>query len=319
MFSYTKLALIPALIVGLILSILPVGCSSSGPPKFEKPPVRVVCTTTIVGDIVNRVGGDRVQVELLMGPGIDPHTYKPLPHDRAKLEKAHLVFFNGLHLEGKMVDLLEKNKDKFRAFAVTRDIDPKLLRAAEIDGGHNDPHVWFDVMLWSKTVAVVRDELSALDAGGADLYRANADAYLKELEALDQEVRAKANTLPKEKRILVTSHDAFGYFGRAYGFEVRGLQGVSTASETGTKDVQELAAFLGKNKVSAVFTETSVPSGGLQALLDAVKKDYKHDVKLVGGDDALYSDALGEPGSSGGTYPGMIRHNITVIVDALAR
>jgi manganese/zinc/iron transport system substrate-binding protein len=313
MFPRIGLVVISALLLGLF------GCSSSGPPKFEKPPVRVLCTTTIVGDVVKRVGGDRVEVELLMGAGVDPHTYKPEPADRAKMEKAHLVFFNGLHLEGKMVDLLEKSKDKFRAFAVTRDIDPSLLRTAEIDGGHHDPHVWFDVMLWSKTINVVRDELSKLDPAGTDLYKANAEAYRKELEALDAEVRAKINTLPKEKRILVTSHDAFGYFGRAYGFEVRGLQGVSTASEPSTKDVQEVAAYLGKNRVSAVFTETSVPTEGLKALLDTVKKDAKFEVKLIGGDDALYSDALGDAGTPGGTYAGMIRHNVTVIVDALAK
>ncbi len=281
--------------------------------------MRVVCTTTIVADVVKRVGGDRVLVDMLMGPGIDPHNYKPLPSDRARLEGAHLVFFNGLHLEGKMVDLLEKSEGRYRAFAVTRTIDPALLRSAEIDGGHHDPHVWFDVKLWSQTIGVVRDELSALDPEGAAYYQQNAAAYLAELEALDAEVRSLLNTIPKEKRILVTSHDAFGYFGRAYDFDVRGLQGVSTASETGTKGRQELAAFLGTHKVPAVFTETSVPSDGLKAVLDTVQADHGHSIKLIGGEQALYSDALGEANSAGGTYRGMILHNANVIVDALTK
>jgi manganese/zinc/iron transport system substrate-binding protein len=297
-----------------------VGCSGGGPPPFEGPPVRAVCTTTIVADVVWKVGAKRVWVETLMGAGVDPHRYLPTAGDRAKLESAHIVFFNGLHLEGKMVDTFEKSHGRMRAVAVTNTIDRGSLRKAEIDGGgEHDPHVWFDVRLWMKTVECVRDELTSLDPAGAADYRANADAYLKELDELDAEIRKTLDRVPLERRVLVTSHDAFGYFGRAYGFEVKGLQGVSTASETGTKGRQELAAFLGKNKVPAVFTETSVPQEGLKAVLDTVRSDWKHEVKLIGGDDALYSDALGEPGSPGASYAGMIRHNAGVIVGALSK
>jgi manganese/zinc/iron transport system substrate-binding protein len=315
----SRIVVVAALAAGAGLALT--GCSSSdGPPPFEGPPVRVVCTTTIVADVVQRVGGERVNVQTLMGPGVDPHRYLPTAGDKLKLEQAHLVFFNGLHLEGKMVDTFEKAKGRFRAFAITRDIDRSELRPAEVDGsGEFDPHVWFDVRLWMKTVNCVRDELTVLDGAGAEVYARNAAAYLKELDALDKEVREKLSTVPKEKRVLVTSHDAFGYFGRAYGFEVRGLQGVSTASETGTRDRQELAAFLGKNRIPAVFTETSVPAEGLKAVLDTVGSDWKYEVKLVGGDDALYSDALGKPSEPGGTYPGMVRHNVNVIVGALTR
>ena len=301
-----------------LASLALVGCSSSGPPAFDGPPVRVTCTTTIVADLVQRVGGDRVTVQTIMGAGVDPHRYQPLPSDIQKLESAHLVFFSGLHLEGKMTDTFEKSTGRIRGFAVTRGIPHDSLRQAEPGSeAQHDPHVWFDVKLWMKSVDCVREELSNLDPGGAEMYRRNAEAYLMELEALDVEIRAKLLTVPTGKRVVVTSHDAFGYFGRAYGYEVRGLQGVSTASETGTTDVQNLAKFLGESRIPAVFTETSTPEGGLKAVLDVCRRDYKHDVKLIGGEAALFSDALGEPGSPGGTYPGMIRHNVNVIVEAL--
>jgi manganese/zinc/iron transport system substrate-binding protein len=268
---------------------------------------------------VNRVGGDRVSVETLMGAGVDPHRYQPTAGDRKKIESAHLVFFNGLHLEGKMTDTFEKDRKRIRGYAVTEAIDKAQLRHANVDGGEHDPHVWFDVLLWSKCVGPVKDALIALDPAGKDTYEKNAAAYLKELESLDKEVRAEVAKLPEAKRKLVTSHDAFGYFGRAYGFEVKGLQGVSTASESGTKDVKELVDYLGNNKIPAVFTETSVPEAGLKTVLDACQRDYKHTVKLIGGDEALYSDALGEPNTPGATYVGMIRHNVKVIVDALSK
>ncbi|MBA4062275.1 MAG: manganese transporter [Isosphaera sp.] len=297
-----------------------VGCNGrDGPPAFDGPPVRVTCTTTIVADAVQRVGGDRVRVDTLMGPGVDPHKYIPFPSDRRKLDDAHLVFYSGLHLEGKMADLFEKNKDRWRAHAVAGGIDPAKLLNADADGGEHDPHVWFDVQLWKYAVEAVRDGLAGLDPPGADTYRANAAAYLKELDALDADIRKQLATVPADRRVLVTSHDAFGYFGRAYGFEVVGLQGVSTASEVGTARRAELAKLLGDKRVPAVFTETSVPDDGLKAVLDDVRKSYGHEVKLVGGDDALYSDALGGPGSPGATYPGMVRHNVGVIVAALSR
>jgi manganese/zinc/iron transport system substrate-binding protein len=297
-----------------------VGCNGpSGPPKFDGPPVRVTCTTTIVADVVKRVGGDRVQVETLMGAGVDPHKYIPENSDRKKLDAAHLVFYSGLHLEGKMADLFEKNGDRWRAHAVTKAVDHAKLISADVDGGEHDPHVWFDVKLWSETVGTVREALVALDPQGARLYGENAEKYLLELALLDNEIREKLAKVPKEKRVLVTSHDAFSYFGRAYDFEVIGLQGVSTASETGTAQRDRLANVIGQRRIPAVFAETSVVDEGLRAVLDDVRKKYKHDVKLVGGDEALYSDALGPPDSPGGTYPGMIRHNVKVIVEALSK
>jgi manganese/zinc/iron transport system substrate-binding protein len=307
---------LPAAFLVALVSLT--GCRN-GPPEFTAPPVRVVCTTTMIADAVKRVGGDRVAVEALMGPGVDPHRYQPEPKDRKRIESAHLVFFNGLHLEGKMTDTFEKSRGRIRGHAVTDAIDPSLLLAADVDGGEHDPHVWFDVTLWMKCVGSVRDTLVKFDPAGAEVYERNATAYLKELDALDREVRAELAKVPSEKRVLVTSHDAFGYFGRAYGFQVMGLQGVSTASETGIKDRKVLSDTLAQKKIPAVFTETSVPDEGLKAVLDTCQTDHGHTVRLVGGGEALYSDALGEPGSPGETYPGMIRHNVSVIVRSLTK
>lgn len=309
-----------ALALASLTAIASAGCSGRGtPPKFEALPVRVVCTTTIVADLVSQVGGDRVAVQALMGPGKDPHTYISGAGDRRKLDEAHLVFFSGLHLEGKMADLFEKNKQRWRAHAVTDGIDRARLLHAEVDGGEHDPHVWFNVPLWSGTIDTVAHALGAVDPEGRAHYERNAASYREELARLDAEIRQTLGRVPKERRILVTSHDAFRYFGQEYGFQVVGLQGVSTAGELGTPQRDRLAHLIGQQKIPAVFTETSVPTDGLRAVLDDVHVKFQHAVKLIGGDDALYSDALGAPGAPGGTYSGMIRHNAKVIAEALAK
>ena len=296
------------------------GCSN-GPGAAADGKLDVVTTTTMIADAVRAIGGDHVRVEPLMGPGVDPHRYTPSPGDLGRLSSAGLVFYNGLHLEGKMTDVLEHADDGAgRVIAVTRGLNPGTdLRS--VGGGElaHDPHVWFDVALWARCVDVVRDALIAADPTHADAYRANAARYAEDLTALDAEVRAKVASLPEGRRILVTSHDAFGYFGAAYGLEVHGLQGVSTAAEVPLSEVQGLAKFLGDRRVPAVFGETSVPPKGLQKVLDAVRSEYGLDVRLIGGDDALYSDALGPAGSPGETYTGMVRHNVSVIVGALGR
>lgn len=253
-----------------------------------------------------------------MGPGTDPHRYQPSAGDLGRLSSAKLVLFNGLHLEGKMTEHLE-HAPGGRAVAVTRDLPNEKLLSADVDGGAHDPHVWFDVALWKACVGTVRDAMAEKFPEHADAFRANAAKYLGELDALDREVKEKAGKLTKEQRVLVTSHDAFGYFSRAYGFEVQGLQGVSTGAESGTARVSELARFIADRKVPALFTETSVPERGLQQVLDAVTKQHRWEVKLVGDAEALYSDSLGEPGTSGGTYIGTVRHNIDVIVKHLSK
>lgn len=301
-----------------VLTVL-LGCS--GPDSLvDTGPIPVVATTGMIADAVRNIGGEHVQVDTLMGPGVDPHRYTPTPGDLSRLTAARLVVYNGLHLEGKMTDVLAQSGGSTHTLAVTSRLDPTTdLRAAEADGLTHDPHVWFDVALWSRCVETIRDALIALDPDHADDFRANCTRYQQQLAELDAEVRQKAESIPPTRRILVTSHDAFGYFGRAYGFEVHGLQGVSTAAETPLSEVQELARFLGTRQIAAVFGETSVPPKGLQKVLDTVQAEYNRAVQLIGGDDALYSDALGPVGSAGETYIGMVRHNITVITDALNR
>jgi manganese/zinc/iron transport system substrate-binding protein len=300
----TRRALLPLLIVPLV------GCSGSVPAD-GKP--TVVATTGMIADLARNVGGDDVHVEGLMGPGVDPHRYQPTPGDLSKLSRATVILVNGLHLEGKMAEVLERYQN---AVPVTRGLAEADLRAGE-DGAAHDPHVWFDPVLWAKCVDAVRDALTAADPAHADGYRDRAAVYRAEVLAEHDRLAKLLADIPAGRRTLVTSHDAFGYFGARYGIRVRGLQGVSTAAETSLKDRQELAQFLGQNRIPAVFAETSVPPTGLKAVLETVRSQYGHEVRLLGDESALYSDALGPPGSSGETYLGMIRHNAGVIAAGL--
>src|SRR5262245_46386399 len=243
--------------------------SGCGPSEGGSGKLRVVVTTTLVADAVRQVGGEYVEVESLMAAGVDPHKYTPTAGDLGKLSQAQLVLYSGLHLEGKMADVLEKPViGRARGAAVTATLDKKKLRFP--DGGHEpDPHVWFDVKLWTTCVECVRDELCKSDPAHAADFRANAERHLKELADLDAEVHRKISSIPSEKRVLVTCHDAFAYFGAAYGIEVQGLQGISTAGELSLEEVRRLANVIGRRRIPVVFAETSVPDKGLKAVLDA--------------------------------------------------
>lgn len=308
--------------LGIVLAVWLVGvtgCSGrfSPPSAEERSKVRVVCTTTIVADLVQQVGGERVQVETLMGPGVDPHKYIAGIGDIRKLQSAQAVFIHGLHLEGKMADLLERNRQQWRVHAVTDPLPREQLLPAEEDAAVYDPHVWFDVLLWAQTVEGVRRVLCEMDPQGEAYYAQRAAAYREQLQQLDREVRQELARVPPARRVLITAHDAFRYFGRAYGWEVIGLQGVSTASEVGTQQRERLARLIVERAIPAVFTETSVPPEGLQAVLDDVRRKQGPLVRLISDQDALYSDALGPADSPAGTYVGMIRHNVRVLVRAL--
>lgn len=300
------------LLFSVAFATLACGCE---PRETQTSRFRVVTTTTLIADAARRVGGEFVEVDCLMGPGIDPHRYTPTPGDLRKLTSAGLILYHGLHLEGKLDDVLAR-AGSGKAVAVAERLSPGKLIEADGDGPH-DPHVWMDPLLWIEVVNAVRDALAAAMPQHAEAIAENARRFAEEIAALHVESQRQIEQLPPARRILVTSHDAFAYFGRAYGFEVRGLLGVSTVAESSTRDVQDLADFLGRNRVPAVFAETSVPPKGLQTVLDIVRKQHKHTVTLVGGEHALYSDALGPPGSPGETYLNMFRHNVATIVNAL--
>ena len=305
--------------VALLAALLAVA-SGCGPVAEQarntldpREPIRVVTTIGMIADAVERVGDERVEVEGLMGPGVDPHLYKASEGDVRRLERADVVFYGGLHLEAKMADVLERIGDRRITQAVTDGI-PRSRLIGDGAGGH-DPHVWFDVGLWSLAVEQVRDTLAEADPEHAALYRRNADAYLAELRALDAQVRSEAGRVPRAKRVIVTAHDAFAYFGRAYGFEVRGLQGISTASEAGAGDVQSLADFIAERRIPAIFVESSVSPRTIQAVREAVRA-RGFDVRIG---RSLFSDAMGDEGTPEGNYVGMVRHNVEAIAEGLTR
>lgn len=301
-------------IMGLALSLA--GCvapAARSQEDLSQRQIRAVTTVGMITDIVRNVGGQRVSVTGLMGPGVDPHLYKATEGNVILLLEADVVFYNGLHLEARMGEVLERMQGRTRTVAVTDYIDRSLLLAPPEFEGAYDPHVWFDVALWMKAVERVRDTLMEMDPASAHLYRANAEAYLAQLADLHAYVKAQAGRVPAGQRVLITAHDAFNYFGRAYGFEVRGLQGISTATEAGTADVQRLADFIAERRIRAVFVESSVSPRTIEAVQAAVQA-RGFDVRIGG---QLFSDAMGDEGTPEGTYIGMVRHNIDTIVGAL--
>jgi manganese/zinc/iron transport system substrate-binding protein len=274
---------------------------------------RVVATTGMVADMVRQIGGDAFEVTQMMGPGVDPHLYKATRDDVATIVSADAVFYSGLLLEGKMSDTFVKVGRTRPVYAVTESIDESKLLTPGGAEGHPDPHVWMDVATWSEGIPVVRDALIELLPEKSAEFVANADAYKATLLTLDADARAKIATIPESARVLVTSHDAFNYFGRAYGLEVLGVQGLSTESEAGLQRVNELVSLLVDRKVVAVFVESSVSPKNIRALIDgAASRGHK---VMVGGE--LYSDAMGAAGTTEGTYVGMIDHNVTTVVRAL--
>ncbi len=304
------------LYISLCLAVLLAGtsCDPRGQPDTSAVgKYRVVTTIGMITDIVKNVGGDRVEVIGLMGPGVDPHLYKASAGDVQKLGSANLIFYNGLHLESKMGDVLAKMSGDTKTVAVTDAVDRSLLLTPPEFDGQYDPHLWFDVTLWMKAVGTVRDVLSEFDPDNTLAYWSNAQRYFAKLAELHEYVKAQAARVPLEQRVLVTAHDAFNYFGKAYGFEVRGLQGISTAAEAGIADVQELATFIAERRIPAIFVESSVSTRSLEAVKAAVKSKG-FDVKIGG---ELFSDAMGNQGTPEGTYIGMVRHNIDTIVNAL--
>lgn len=297
-------------VVVLSLSFLLFGCSVE--TEGEKEGI-VVATTGQIADAIKEISGDHLQVSALMGPGVDPHLYKATQSDLSKLDKAEVIFYNGLHLEGQMLDIFEQMAKDKTVLAVGETLDEKQLLASDTDAMLHDPHIWFDVELWKGVVKAISTQLQEEYPEFKADFQTNEAAYLKKLDDLQSYAEKRVNEIPQQQRILVTAHDAFNYFGRSQGFEVRGLQGLSTDSEYGVKDVQEMVDFLVENKIKALFIESSVSDKAMKAVIEGAK-EKGHDI-VIGGE--LFSDAMGAEGTTEGTYIGMYQHNIDTIVDAL--
>ena len=304
-------------IVSILMIFIFVSCTQNNESSVEreiKGSMNIVTTTGMINDIVLNVGGDKIKTISLMGPGVDPHLYKASAKDVNTLAEANIIFYNGLHLEGKMVDVFENmSKRGIYTVPVAEGVDESILLQPESFQGYYDPHIWFDVELWITAVNTVRDALIKKNPENKETYIKNAEIYLNKLNELEQYTNKKVSTLPKEKRVLITAHDAFGYFGLAYDFEVIGLQGVSTDSEASTADVQNLSKLIVKRQIPAIFIESSVSPKYIQAVKEAVRaKGFNVEVGGV-----LYSDALGNPGTPEAEYIGMFKHNVNTIVDSL--
>ena len=298
-----------------------VGCGEVGsPPRVATPggdletPLVLVATTGMIGDMAASIAGDRGMVTVLMGEGVDPHLFKPTASDVRRLLAADLVLHNGLFLEGRMGSILSRVEGPLGvSVAVAGDLPESTLLRPDGAEAHPDPHVWMDVQAWSSTIEPIVTALCELDPDGCDSFRANASVLQSDLTALDHYVREVIGSIPPDHRVLVTAHDAFGYFGRAYGLEVQGIQGISTESEAGLADMNRLVQMLVDGAIPAVFVESSVSEKNVRALVEGAGAQG-HQV-VIGGE--LFSDAMGATGSWEGTYPGMIDHNASIITTAL--
>ena len=305
--------------LGVVAALtLVVGCSPSEEKQAEteggEAKLKVTATVGMVADLARRIGGDRVEVTTLMGPGVDPHLYKASEGDLRRLGDADVVLYNGLFLEGKIGDALAQVAERGKpVVAVAEKIDESKLVHPEEYEGHPDPHVWFDVSLWIRTVPPIVEGLAAAAPAAEPYFKERAAALVLELEQLHLWCREQIASIPEERRVLITAHDAFGYFGRAYDIEVVGLQGLSTATEFGLKDVQRIVDLVSDRGIRAVFVESSVPRRSIEAVVQGCKA-RGHDV-TIGGE--LFSDAMGEEGTPEGTYVGMVRSNVETIVGAL--
>jgi len=314
--SVPKIRLTVFLMSGLLSLAALAGCSSGQSAATRDPNSRYTIVTTcgMVTDIVRQVAGQRANVMGLMGEGIDPHLYSATRDDVAQLSTADVVIYSGLTLEGRMVDIFEQLRKSRTVVAVTDGIDRKELRQPEGHAGHYDPHVWMDVSLWSRGTQKVAEALAEYDPPHAAEYRKNAETYQAELKRLDEYVMQVIASIPEKQRILVTAHDAFGYFSRHYEIPVRSPQGISTESEASVKDINELVDFLVKQKIPTIFVETSTNANSLRAVIEGAGQ---RGVKVALSSQPLFSDAMGAPGTYEGTYIGMLDHNATVIARSL--
>jgi len=296
--------------IALLTAVLVLGCANN---KKDNGKLNVVVTTTILTDLVQNIGGDLINLQGLMGAGVDPHLYKASEGDVSKLFNADVIFYNGLHLEGKLVAIFEKMEAEKTTVALGDFLPKEGLISSDYFASNYDPHVWFNIQYFKEFSDQVTTVLSTKDPKNKERYQANNIAFQQELDLLQTTVENKIASLDPQKRILITAHDAFNYFGKNYGFKVVGLQGLSTATEAGVQDVQQLSEYIIEHKVKAIFVESSVPRRTIEAL-EAAVLSKGHQVSVGG---SLYSDALGDVGSVEGTYIGMFLYNVKTIVNAL--
>jgi manganese/zinc/iron transport system substrate-binding protein len=307
----TFTACIPLLAAALACACLVGACHRSGSSPDERP--FVVTTTGMIGEMVARIAGEDVRVEWLMPSGIDPHLFKPSQSDVQRLGRADVIFYNGLHLEGKMTEVLARMARYRTIVAVAEQVPPEELLSVDEFEDHFDPHLWLDVRLWARILDPIEHALSELLPAQAEVFRSRVDELRAELLELDAWAEKTLDSLPPERRVLITAHDAFGYFGSRYGFEVLGLQGISTVSEAGLQDVERLVRRIVEDRIPAIFVEASIPPRSIQAV-QAACAARGHQV-AIGGE--LFSDSMGPPGTEEGTYAGMVRHNIRTLMEAL--
>lgn len=273
--------------------------------------IQIVTTIAQISEPISVIGGDRVNVKSLMGPGVDPHLYEATQGDIVTLQKANIIFYSGLHLEGKMTEIFEKTSETIPTIALSNLVEKERLLTDA--GGAVDPHIWFDINIWKDSLNVAVEELKKYSPDDAEYFEANKMEYFKKLDLLKEEAMEKLKSIPKEQRVLVTAHDAFSYFGRLFDIEVVGLQGLSTEDEVGISDIQSTVNLLIERKIPSVFIETSINENTIRAVIDGAAEEG-HPVTLGG---SLYSDAMGEEGTDEGTYLGMYRYNVNTIYDAL--
>lgn len=303
----------------LVLSALPLltscGRITSGQQAvdFGNRIISITATTGQVADLVREIGRDRVEVSALMGPGVDPHLFKASERNVEELIESDAIFYSGLHLEGKLGEVLERLEERRPVSAVSSSIPESLLMSPPDFEGNPDPHFWFDPSLFAYAADQVRSSLASIDPTHADRYDANASAYKAKLMEADDFAFEQFATVPDQQRVVVTAHDAFGYLGRRYGLDVVGLQGISTSTEAGIRDVQRIADLIVERQVPAIFVETSVPRRTIEAVQVSTANRGWH--VAIGGQ--VYSDALGDEGTPEGTYLGMFRYNVKTIVQGL--
>ena len=301
-----------SLVLALVFLLAMAGCG--GQQASDDGSLNIVTTTTMLYDLTASLAGEHANVTALMGPGIDPHLYQASAGDVSKMQSADIVVYNGLHLEGKMGDVFAGLTEQGRSIICAGDgIDPAQLLSDENNPDIYDPHVWFDTHIWMDVARHTAAKLGEFDPAHAEDYNANLEVYLADLQELDGYIAGRVRELPQSSRVLVTAHDAFRYFGKAYGFEVRGLQGISTDAEAGTADVSNLAQFIADSRIKAIFVESSVPPKNIEALQAAV--EARGFQVAIGGE--LYSDSLGDAASGHDTYVSTCMANIDTIVDAL--